>query len=263
MSTPIVLISPAMAVPSSFYGPLVAAFEERGWTARALPRRGFERDLPRASRRHDWSYADEVADTQGAVDAARAEDPDRPVVIFGHSLGGQLGGAVQIGPRPADGLVLVGVSLPHFRHYPRIGLPLAAMALSMPLVGLVRGYVPKPWFGGPGARTMMSEWARVVRTGRAPYAVNRRITLPTLAVHLAGDGFSITAAAHRFERTLVEPAALTSWEYTRDLLPEGGTTHHVLWARHPGPVVDRVVRWWADQANASTGGQEQTRFRSP
>ncbi|MFH7324421.1 alpha/beta fold hydrolase [Aeromicrobium sp. JJY06] len=263
MSTPVVLISPAMAVPSSFYGPLVAAFVERGWTARALPRRGFERDLPRASRRHDWSYADEIADTQAAIDAAREEHPGRPVVLFGHSLGGQLGGAIQIGPRPADGLVLVGVSLPHYRHYPRIGLPLAAMALSMPLVGLVRGHVPKPWFGGPGARTLMNEWAHVVRTGRPPYPVQRRMTLPTLAVHLEGDGFSIAAASERFERTLVEPAALTRWEYTRDVVPEGGSTHHVLWAKHPRPVVDQVVRWWTDQANASTGGQEQTRFRSP
>lgn len=263
MTTPIVLISPAMAVPSSFYGRLVASFEERGWQARALTRRGFEPDLPRASRQHDWSYADEIADTQEAIDAARAEQPERPVVLFGHSLGGQLGGAVQIGPRPAEGLVLVGVSLPHFRHYPRIGLPMAAMALTVPLVGRIRGHVPKPWFGGPGARTLMSEWAAVVRNGLPPYPVERRITRPTLAVHLAGDGFSIIAAAHRFERTLVEPDALTSWEYERDLVPEGGSTHHVHWAKHPGPVVERVVRWWTDQANASTGGQEQTRFRSP
>lgn len=263
MSTPVVLISPAMAVPSSFYAPLVAAFEQHGWTAHALPRRGFERDLPQASRQHDWSYADEIADTQAALDAARFEHPGRPVVLFGHSLGGQLGGAIQIGPRPADAMVLVGVSLPHFRHYRRIGLPLAAMALTVPVVGAVRGYVPKPWFGGPGARTLMREWARVVRNGHPPYPVERRITRPTLAVHLAGDGFSIEAAAHRFERALVDGAALTRWEYTRDLVPEGGSTHHVLWARHPGPVVDRVVRWWTDQANASTGGQEQTRFRSP
>ena len=93
--------------------------------------------------------------------------------------------------------------------------------------------------------------------------MQRRITLPTLAVHLEGDGFSIAAASERFERTLVEPAALTRWDYTRDLVPEGGSTHHVLWAKHPRPVVEQVVRWWTDQANASTGGQEQTRFRSP
>ncbi|MCD9152861.1 serine aminopeptidase domain-containing protein [Aeromicrobium duanguangcaii] len=263
MSTPIVLISPAMAVPSSFYSPLVEAFEERGWAARVLPRRGFEPGLPRASREHDWSFADEIADTQASVDAARADHPDRPVLLFGHSLGGQLSAAVQIGARPADGLVLVGVSLPYFRHYPGGGLPIATMALSVPVVGRLRGFVPKPWFGAPGARTLMSQWARVVRIGRPPFAVDRRVAAPTLSVQLAGDGFSVAAAVRRFDDSLIEPAALTRWEYTRDLVPEGGSTHHVFWVKRPSPVVDRVVRWWTDQANASAGGQEQTRFRSP
>lgn len=248
MTTPIVLISPAMAVSSSFYSPLVAAFEEHGWAARALPRRGFERELPRASRDHDWSYADEIADTQAAVDDARAADPDRPVLLLGHSLGGQIGGAVQIGPRPADGLVLVGVSLPHFRRYPTaMSLGVRTMALAVPVVTRLRGHVPKPWFGAPGARTLMSEWARVVWTGKPPYQVDRRISLPTLAVQLAGDGFSVPPAAQLFERTLVEPEALTKWRYGREMVPDGGSTHHVLWARHPAPVVDRIVRWWAEQ----------------
>ncbi len=233
---------------SSFYGPLVQAFEDRGWSARALPRRGFEREQPRASRRHDWSYADEIADTQTAVDAARASGPDRPVLLLGHSLGGQLSGAVQIGPRPADGLVLVGVSLPHFRHYPvATSVGMRTMALAVPVLSRVRGHVPKPWFGAPGARTLMSEWARVVWTGRPPYRVDTRITRPTLAVQLAGDGFSVAPAARLFESTLVEPGALTRWEYARELAPEGGSTHHVMWARHPRPVVDRVVTWWAKQ----------------
>lgn len=225
------------------------AFEEQGWSARALPRRGFEREQPRASREHDWSYADEIADTQAAVDAARAAEPDRPVLLVGHSLGGQIGGAVQIGPRPADGLVLVGVSLPHFRHYPAVmSVGMRTMALAVPVLSRVRGHVPKPWFGGPGARTLMSEWAEVVRTGRPPYRVDRRITAPTLAVQLAGDGFSVAPAAQLFESTLVEPDALTRWRYAREQAPEGGSTHHVLWVRHPQPVVDRIVAWWAEQA---------------
>jgi len=252
-----------MAVPSSFYSPLVEAFENAGWAARVLPRRGFERDLPRASREHDWSYADEIADTQAALDAAREEHPDRPVLLLGHSLGGQLSGAVQVGDRPADGLVLVGASLPHFKHYPAGGVPIATMSVAVPLVTRLWGHLPKPWFGAPGARTLMREWAAAVRTGRPPYAIKRRSTAPTLAVHLAGDNYSVASAARLFEDALVEPAALTRWEYTRDLVPEGGSTHHVFWVKQPSPVVDRVVRWWTDQANASAGGQEQTRFRSP
>lgn len=262
MTTPIVLIAPAMAVPSTFYRPLVAAFEARGWTATTLSRRGFGPDGPPASRRRDWSYGDEIDDVQRAVDAARAEAGDRPVLLFGHSLGGQLSAAVQLGDRSADGLVLVGVSVPHFRHYGLMGLGLGTMALTIPFVSRLVGHVPAPWFGAPGARTLMTEWAQMVWRDRLPYPVDAPFSTPTFAVHLEGDTYSVAAAAREFEQRLVAPAALTRWEYAAAASPAGGSTHHVFWVRTPDPVVDRVVAWW-DQANASTGGQEQTRFRSP
>ena len=257
------LIAPAMAVPSKFYAPLVAAFDEHGWHARALTRRGFEPDAPKASREHDWSFADEIADTQAAVDAARADRPESPVVLLGHSLGGQLSGGVQVGPRPADGLVLVGSSLPHMVHYRKTGIGLGVMAATIPIVTRVLGHVPKPWFGAPGARTLMSEWGRMVWDGTPPYEIEQRAQKPTLAVHLAGDSFSVPAAARRFERMIVEPHALTRWRYTRGLTPPGGSTHHVFWVRHPDRVVKQIVDWWSDQANASGGGQEHTKLRSP
>ena len=46
VQTPVVLISPAMAVPSRLYAPLVDAFAARGGDADALPRRGFETGQP-------------------------------------------------------------------------------------------------------------------------------------------------------------------------------------------------------------------------
>ncbi len=48
MTSPIVLIAPAMAIGSGFYRPVTEAFATHGWDARALGRRGFERDQPRA-----------------------------------------------------------------------------------------------------------------------------------------------------------------------------------------------------------------------
>lgn len=251
-----------MAVPSTFYAPLVESFAERGWTAKALPRRGFEPTSPRASRHYNWSYADEIADTQAAVDHARHTHPDRPVVLLGHSLGGHLSGGVQVGPRPADGLVLVGSALPHLLHYPRQGIGLGVMAVTIPVVTRLIGHVPKPWFGAPGARTLMTEWGKMVWHGTPPYRIEKRSTSPTLAVHLAGDYFAVPAASKKLERMLVEPAALTRWRYSRSQTPPGGSTHHVFWVRQPDPVVEQVVSWW-DQANASGGGQEHTKLRSP
>lgn len=241
-TAPLVIVSAAMAVPSGFYKPLIAAFADRGWEARALPTRGFERGTPQASRSNDWSYADEVDVIAEAVAAARTEDPDRPVVLLGHSLGSQLGAMHELHRRPSDGFVVVGASVPHFRSYPYGGLGVLFMGLSVPIVTRVRGYLPKPFFGAPGARTLMREWARFVRTGRPPFDVPRPIATPTLVVKLKNDHLAVSRATDDYVDRFLDPDLTSRWTYVDP--PEGGTTHHVLWVRTPDAVVARVVEWW-------------------
>lgn len=250
MRSPVVLIAAAMAVPSGFYRPLVAELVSRGWEAQALPTRGFERGEPAASRSQDWSYGDEIQAIADAVAKARADDPDRPVILLGHSLGAQLCAGHQIHHPPADGLVTVGASVPHFRSYPYGGLPVLAMGVAVPVVTRLRGFLPKPFFGGPGARTLMREWARFVRTGRPPFDVPRRITTPTLVVQLQGDTYAVSGSNKIFTSMMIEPEAVTRWVYTRDAVPDGGTTHHVMWVKTPAVVVDQIVTWW-DSLNRS------------
>lgn len=246
VSAPIVLISPAMAVSSRYYRPLVEAFADRGWTARALPRRGFEPDEPVASRKVDWSYADEISDIAEAVAQARAEDPDRPVLLLGHSLGAQLVAGHDLQHEPSDGFIAVGAAVPHFRRYPRGGLPVLAISTIVPVATRVYGYLPKPAFGSPGARTLMREWARFARTGRPPFPVPGPLPTPTLVVKLQGDSYAVSAATDAFASTFLDEGSLTRWTYLRSDAPEGGTTHHVQWVRTPDPVVDRIVAWWDD-----------------
>ncbi len=245
MAAPLVLISSAMAVPSAFYRPVVAAFEDRGWDARALPHTGFERGGTVASRSSDWSYADEMARIADAVGAARAEEPDRPVILLGHSLGAQISAGHQLHHPPADGFVAIGASVPFFRSYPHAGLPVLFLGLTVPVAARIRGFVPKPLFGGPGARTLMREWARFVRTGKPPFPVPHLIETPSLVIQLEGDTYSVDKANRLFVSSFLDSGVTTEWTYLRDDVPEGGTTHHVLWAKTPTPVVDKIVDWAA------------------
>lgn len=236
-----------MAVPSGFYRPLVAAFEKRGWSARTLPTRGFERGKPVASRGHNWSFAEEIQAISDAVAAARAEDADRPVILLGHSLGAQLGAGHELSHPPSDGFVSVGASVPHFRSYPYGGLPVLFMGVSVPVMTRAFGYLPKPFFGAPGARTLMREWARFVRTGKPPFDVPHRITTPSLVVQLQGDVYAVSRSNKVFTDMFLDPAVVTRWVYTRDAAPEGGSTDHVMWVKAPEPVVDKIITWWSTQ----------------
>lgn len=236
-----------MAVGSWFYAPIVSAFENKGWETRVLPRRGFERGEATAGPEHDWSYGDEAQVVEAAVVEARQENPDRPVIVVGHSLGGHLGTAVQLGENPADGLVTIGTSTPHYRYYGIRAVGLLVLAAIVKPIARRRGYLRKPFFGAPGARTLMTEWADMILTGNMPFDVPKLVDRPTLSIHLQKDSFSIKPAVRHFERSSFAPSALTTWTYLKRDTPPGGTTHHVHWVREPAPVVDYIVDWWAEQ----------------
>ncbi|GEE03027.1 hypothetical protein nbrc107696_34730 [Gordonia spumicola] len=245
MTEPIVLIAPAMAIGSGYYRPLVEAFERRGWDAVALPRRGFERGEPRASRASDWGYDDEIGDIETAVTRVRGENPRRPVVLLGHSLGGQLVAGHELTRTPADGVVTVGASFPYFRHFRYGGLPLALLAgVVVPATTAVFGYLPKPAFGAPGARTLMREWSRMVRSGRPPFPVAGPVDTPALMISLDGDDLSPSAAVDDLAERFFAARSVTRWHYLDRDVPDGASNDHIAWVRTPDAVVDRIVDWW-------------------
>lgn len=242
-----------MAIGSGYYRPLREEFERQGWAARALPRRGFEAGQPRASRALDWSYQDEIEDIAQAVDQARAEDAERPVLVLGHSLGGQLLARHHQTHAPADGLVTVGAALQDHGHFPYRGLPVLVMGgVIVPVTTTLLGHLPKPAFGAPGARTLMREWGRMVVTGRTPYEITKKVDAPSLIVSLEGDRLAPAKAVDAFAQGLFEPSAVTRWHYRDDEVPEGASNDHITWARSPALVVERTVAWLA-QATVQDG----------
>ncbi|MEV0296190.1 hydrolase [Nocardia sp. NPDC050710] len=208
----------------------------------ALPRRGFEHGEPQVSRNNDWSYRDEIGTIAQAVKQARSAS--RPVIVLGHSLGAQLAAGYELDHHGADGLITVGGCLSHFRHYPKFGLPVATMASLVPVVTGGFGYLPKPAFGAPGARTLMREWARMVLTGHPPYPTRGTIDTPSLVIALEGDTLAPRGGVEAFADQLFDARHLTRWDYSTTIVPAGASDDHIKWARNPGPVVDRIVVWW-------------------
>ncbi len=245
---PVVLIAPAMAVGSRYYRPVIEEFRRHGWDAQALTRRGFELDAPAASREHDWSYADEIDDIAGAVSAARDAHPGRPILLLGHSLGGQLVAGHEVTQPNVDGLITVGGAFPHHRTYSYRGGGIWMFgALVIPALTTLFGYVPKPAFGAPGARTLMREWARIVVTGRPPFPTSSKVATPSLVISLGDDRLAPRRAVEYFAHRMFDPAAMTRWHYATSDVAPGDSNDHLGWARAPRGVVDHVVAWWGER----------------
>ncbi|MCR8897095.1 alpha/beta fold hydrolase [Gordonia sp. GONU] len=251
-----VLISPAMAVPSRVYRRLAEALAGHGLDVRVVARRGVEEGSAPPSRTADWSYEDEAADLADAIAGARADVPGTRVVVIGHSLGAQLAAMVaQSSDHTPDGIVAVGASVPAVRHYGIRGVALGAIAGAVTPVSAIVGHWPRPGFGGPAARTLMRQWARMVLTGQAPFAVDRSIRTPTLAIRLDGDEIVTDGAASAFDAAFA-PEAISHWRYDDGHCPAGGNTTHVGWVRTPDTVAQRIAEWWDSQATVAPAAIE-------
>lgn len=117
---PMLVIWPAMGVPARFYRPFATALREAGLAVVVADLRGTGASTPRASRRSGYGYAELAGDVGAVLAEVAPVVATRPVVLLGHSLGGQAcllhlaraGDAARV-----DGLALVAVGLPYWRVY--------------------------------------------------------------------------------------------------------------------------------------------------
>lgn len=251
-AAPAVVIWPAMGVPARYYRPFASALHRAGLAVRVVDLRGTGASVPRPSRRSRYGYA-ELASDVGAVLDASADLAGRPVVLLGHSLGGQacLLHCAAGGHPTVDGLVLVAVGLPWWRLYPPSHRSrLVGLVGSVNVASMLLGYWPGWGFGGRQARGVVRDWAYTARTGRFPalggvdtQAALARVTVPVLAVSLERDGYTPAPVLDHLV------GRLTSAPVRREHLD--GDADHFTWARSPGPVADRVARFVATLAPRS------------
>lgn len=245
-AAPVVLCWPAMGVPAGFYRPFASALRDAGLAVVVADLRGTGASQPRPSRASRYGY-DELAGDVGAVlahlEPARA---GRPVVLLGHSLGGQacLLHLARTAEPAVAGLVLVAVGLPYWRVYRR---PLAVLALTQGIHAtstLLRVW-PGWGFGGRQARGVIADWAHTARTGAFPRLAGMdmevavaRVATPVLAVSLERDQYTPAPTVDH----LVGKLAAAPVQRQHD----GGAADHFRWARSPEPVAGRVAKFIAE-----------------
>lgn len=250
---PVVLVVPAMGMKAGYYGPLLTALATSGVHAATTELRGHEEQGGRkAGRDYDFDNADLLDDLDRAVAAVRGRLPGSPVLLLGHSMGGQLATAYAATHRDVAGLLLVASGSPYWRAWSRRMLYLSQVA---PVIARLRGHFPGDQlkFAGREARSMMADWAHYARTGDFRAGTQQygaqfaAADLPVLAISLEGDDLTTAESVD----TLTD--SLTSASVTRHhLVPEDEEINHFRWARRPETVLP-VVRDWLQSVGPLLG----------
>ena len=227
--SPVVLVLPAMGTPARYYAPLAEALWTEGLAVVVADLRGTGSSTPRPSRSSRYGYAGIASDVGAVVAAFRSRLGDRPVLLLGHSLGGQAAvlHVARTGGDGIAGIVLIAVGLPWFRSYPgrrKVGVLVFTQAI-VALAAIV-GFWPGWGFGGRQARGVIRDWGYTARHGRFPDISGvdptrslAAISTPVLAISVEHDRYTPTPTVDHLAAMMpsagVERRHLTSAEAVR------------------------------------------------
>lgn len=251
-AAPVVLITPAMAVKAKFYRAVAEALNSRGLSAATVDLRAQGESQPGVRESPAFGYHEMIEQDLPAITGAlRERFPHAPLVLFGHSLGGQLAllfAAVQ--PARVAAVIVIGTGSVYWRSFGlRSGVRVLLMGQYIGLVARLRGYWPGgKAMGGPMVGRVMTDWARHSRTGRyRPQGATRRydrllgeLPLPVLMISLdddpLGPGRTIDWLAARLTRARVTRRHLGAGEGIRN-------PGHFAWVRDAEPLSAHIADW--------------------
>lgn len=258
---PLILGLPAMGVPASFYNPFAEALATTiGAVVEFADMPGQGQRVDRARAGANFGYR-EIVETEipDWVSRRRAEHPGRPILLLGHSLGGQLALLASATLRDRiDGLVLIAAGTAHWRTWPS-----GQRGRAWVTVQAIRAVSTLwPWypgrlvgFGGDQPRRLMRDWSHNATTGRYRLEGSvrsideiegelRAVTLPVLLVGVHDDPIAPVGARDELMARL--PGARVTRVQIDGVRRDSPWRRHFSWARAPADTTQVIARWLAD-----------------
>ncbi len=241
---------------SGRYGALAERLAQQGFAVHAFDQRGHGRS--EGIRVWVDAFDDYVGDLDLFVGRVRGDEPGRPVLIFGHSMGGAVAALYTITRKPdIKGLALSGAALATGVSSATIGGTKLVAALT-PGAGVFQLDLdlfsrdaatvsaakadPLVYQGGAAAHTARELLAAI---GRVEEHMGE-ISVPILAMH--GEADKVTPPAG--SKALVDRAS--SRDKTLKMYP--GAYHDLLHEPEREQVMMDLVKWLSDRAPAGPSG---------
>ncbi|WP_433627700.1 alpha/beta hydrolase family protein [Nocardia sp. CA-120079] len=251
---PVVVMVPGLGVPAGYYELFAQELAARGFDAAIGELRGTGDSRPRPSAASTFGYHELASvDFPAIFSVVRDRFPDSTPYLLGHSMGGQL--AVLYASRirgRLGGLILIASGTPYHRGFRGISGPgMLAGTAVMSLTANLAGFWPgdRISLGGFGrqSKVLMSDWARLARTGRfVPVDADidyeeriARLKLPVLSITMTGDDLTPSSSAAHLLAKMPE-AEVSTWVQPEPLGHNG-------WIRRYGSTVDQIEKWLRDR----------------
>ena len=251
-----IIVWPALGVKASYYETLANELCSRGFLVFTADLRGNGKSSIRPSRKVNFGYAD-VLDQEftSVVQHVAKTFPDKKILLFGHSIGGQL--SCLFASRKTvkiDGLILSGTCSVYYKGWNGFSAyRILALTQFINLVSKLTGYFPgkKLGFGGTEARGLMADWSKQARSGR--YEIDndsynyekelRLIKLPILSISYEGDEMAPKGAVEH----LLNKLSLAKKEHIHLLRGDSRNESfsHFNWVKKPKNIVEIVDNWVA------------------
>lgn len=199
----VVVLPAAMGVAQDFYAPFAQYLAEQGFAVLTFDYRGMGQSVPSRFRKSlrgfeadlfDWAERD----YNSALHAAKAWQPDVPLLVIGHSLGGQLPGLLPDN-HLIDGIVTVAAGSGYWRHNtPRLKRFVWFMwYFAVPVYTRLFGYFPGKRMRKVGnlPKGVIFQWSRWCRS--AHYVIDaegrpmrdgfEKLRVPMLSLSFSDD----------------------------------------------------------------------------
>jgi predicted alpha/beta hydrolase len=236
------IILPAMGTPARVYRPMAEAMAARAFNVLLPDLPGTGDSRPRPSRKADYAYMDLVGPWLGGlIEAARGDEAGAPLLLFGHSLGAQVGALALARGQAIDALITVAGGHIHYRNWK--GLSAAKVLFAAVLfrsISKLAGYLPGQYFGfgGPQARSLIRDWSGIISGGHFSHITDRLDwSGPAASLCIGYEGDSLAPA-----KSVESLAAMLGADLER--LPASGPGNpHASWTRSPEPTIRTIIHW--------------------
>jgi len=249
-----VVFFPAMGVEAKFYHRLCASIAGAGFNVLPVDLRGHGQHSVKANRHTRFGFKEMLElDWAAAVKTAKGLAPDLPVVLGGHSLGGQLSALyASLHPQAIKSLLLVATPSVFFRGWSFPGnLKILAMTQLAWGISELVGYFPGDVLGFAGREStgVIRDWARNARTGEyqpermsVDFAAQlQRLTCPVLAVSFTDDEFCPQKATQNLLKKMPQ-ATITHHHLSPDMLGLK-SVGHFAWAKQREGLLEEMIPW--------------------